>query len=81
VVLEHVGVLDPTWRVEDGAVVSMSSVIQIGGMPTMLLLIGANLLAIVVIGMFANALARSRHAAQREVEIQAWQLRQLLPES
>jgi len=79
--LEHVGVLDPTWRVEDGAVVSMSSVIQIGGMPTMLLLIGANLLAIVVIGMFANALARSRHAAQREVEIQAWQLRQLLPES
>jgi len=28
----------------------------------------------------ANALARSRHAAQRHVEIQAWHLRQLLPD-
>jgi len=80
VLLESLGVLESTWRVDEGRVVSTSSVIQIGGAPTTALLIGANLLAITVIGLFANALARSRHAAQRDVEIQAWQLRQLLPD-
>jgi serine/threonine-protein kinase len=80
VALESAGVLVPTWRVDDGSVISMSSAIQIGGTPTSALLIGANVLAIAVIGLFANALARSRHAAQRDLEIQAWHLRQLLPE-
>ncbi|MBA2540136.1 MAG: hypothetical protein H0V17_10915 [Deltaproteobacteria bacterium] len=53
--------------------------IQIGGPSTVALLVGANVITIVVVGMFANALARSRRDAQRQVEIQAWHLRQLLP--
>jgi serine/threonine-protein kinase len=80
VLLERTGVLAATWSVEHGRVISTSSVIQIEGAATTALLIGANVLAITVIGLFANALARSRHAAQRDVEIQAWQLRQLLPD-
>jgi len=80
VALESAGVLAETWRVEDGRVVSMSSLIEIRGHTTAALLIGANVLAIVVIGMFANTLARARHAAQRDVEIQAWHLRHLLPD-
>ena len=79
VALEWAGVLAPTWRVLDGAVVSTSHVVQIGGTATALLLVGGNAMAIVVIGAFSNALARSRHEAQRAVEIQAWRLRQLLP--
>ncbi len=79
VVLEQAGVISETWRVEGGRIVSLSSILDIGGQPTAMLLIGANLMSIVVIGVFANALARSRHAAQREVEIQAWHLRHLLP--
>jgi hypothetical protein len=36
-------------------------------------------ITIVVVALFANALARSRRHAQRQVEIQAWHLRQLVP--
>ncbi len=79
VAMEAAGVLDTTWRVVEGAVVSSSTMIQIGGPSTVALLVGANVITIVVVGMFANALARSRRDAQRQVEIQAWHLRQLLP--
>jgi hypothetical protein len=34
---------------------------------------------VVVIALFANALAASRRDAQRVVQLQAWHLRQLLP--
>ncbi|MEP6862342.1 MAG: protein kinase [Deltaproteobacteria bacterium] len=77
--LEAVGVLDSTWRVIDGEVISTSSLIQIGKISTTALLVSANIITIVVVGMFANALARSRRDAQHQVEIQAWHLRQLLP--
>jgi hypothetical protein len=77
--LEWAGVLAPTWEVLDGAVVSTSSLIRIGGAPTSALLVFAHVATIVVIGLFAHALAASRRDAQRQVEIQAWHLRQLLP--
>jgi hypothetical protein len=80
VILEQLGVLATTWRVADGSITTTSPIVEIGGTTTTVLLVGANILGIVVIGLFANALARSRHAAQRDVEIQAWQLRQLLPD-
>ncbi len=78
VMLESLGVLEPTWNVVDGRIVSTSSLVTIGASTTTLL-VGANLLTIVVVGLFANALARSRRDAQRQLEIQAWHLRQLLP--
>lgn len=78
VVLERLGVLASTWRVVDGEVRASSAVITLDAASTAVL-IGANVLAIIVTGLFANALARSRHAAQRDVQVQAWQLRKLLP--
>ncbi len=81
VALESAGILESTWRVGDGEVTSVSTMITIGGTWTKGLLIGANVLTIAVIGLFANVLARSRRDAQRQVEIQAWHLRQLLPAS
>ena len=53
--------------------------ITIGEVSTTTLLIVANVITILVIGWFANALARSRRDSQRQVEIQAWHLRRLLP--
>ena len=78
--LEAAGLLDATWRVTDGAVVSTSALIRIGGASTSALLVVANVITIVVVGLFANALARSRRTAHRQLEIQAWHLRQLLPQ-
>jgi serine/threonine-protein kinase len=79
VVLEYFGVLSPTWQVVDGMVISTSHVVELSSTATAALLIFGNCMAIIVVGMFANALARSRREAQRSVEIQAWTLRQLLP--
>jgi eukaryotic-like serine/threonine-protein kinase len=79
VVLEGLGVLESTWWVVDGAIVSTSSMFRIGGSGTVALLVFANVLTIVVFGRFANKLAASRRDAQRQVEIQAWHLQQLLP--
>jgi len=81
VLLEYAGVLAPTWTVIDGAVVSTSHAVELSSTATSALLIFGNCMAIMVIGAFANALARSRREAQRAVEIQAWHLKQLLPMS
>jgi hypothetical protein len=79
VALEQLGVLAPTWQVVPGAVISTSHTVAIGGASTVALLMFANVLAIVVIGLFANALARSRRDAMRQSATQAWQMRQLVP--
>jgi hypothetical protein len=76
--LEQLGVIAPTWRIEDGQIVSMSSVLWLGA-STRVLVIFAHVVLIGATGLFAHALATSRHAAQRALQIQAWQLRQLLP--
>jgi hypothetical protein len=75
VVLERLGILAETWSVRDGVVSASSSVVHVGGGATIALLVGTNVLIIVVIGLFANALAAARRDAQRQVTIQAWQLR------
>jgi hypothetical protein len=79
VVLEWTGVLAQTWSVVGGAIVSTSSLFRIDGTTTVVLLVLANVVTIYVFGRFANTLARSRRDAQRQVEIQAWHLQQLLP--
>jgi len=80
VALEIAGLVEPTWRVGNGAVTSTSTMIMIGGHATTALLIAANMITIAVIGLFRERASRvSRRDAQRQVEIQAWHLRQLLP--
>jgi hypothetical protein len=79
VILEWRGIIERTWWVKDDFVVSTSSMFHIGGDATVVLLVFANVLTIFVFGRFANKLALSRRDAQRQVEIQAWHLQQLLP--
>ena len=56
----------------------MSSVIHIGGDSPRALLVLVHVAELVVIGRYANKLAVSRRAAQRQLHAQAWQLRQLI---
>ncbi|MGE3763681.1 MAG: hypothetical protein AB7L94_15580, partial [Kofleriaceae bacterium] len=79
VVLEQVGVLAPTWWIEDDKVVLASNVMHIGGAHTAAILIGSNVLTIIVFALFSNTLAAQRRDAMRQAEVQAWHLRQLLP--
>jgi serine/threonine-protein kinase len=79
VALQAFGVMQQTWSIEPGRLEIVPSSIEIGGPGTMVLLLVANLGAIVVAAVFARSMARSRDSAQRQLEIQAWHLRKLLP--
>jgi hypothetical protein len=79
VVLEQQGVLDSTWELVGDRIVLAAAVMTIGGTHTAAILIGANVVTIVVFGLFASALATSRRDAMRQLEVQAWRLRKLLP--
>ena len=79
VVLELGGVVPGTFGLEEHVLRLTSHVMSIEGNHTLAILIGSNVVTIVVIGLFASALATSRRNAQRQTEITAWHLRQLLP--
>ncbi len=77
--LEWSGVFGETWRVVDGAVIMKSTALHIGGAATVVFLLLGNIALIFINGLFGRTLARTRRDAQRQLEIQAWHLRQLLP--
>jgi serine/threonine-protein kinase len=77
--LQGLGVLASTWSVSDGAIVSTSAILHIGGAPTIVMLVASSAATIVIIGLFSRALAAARRDAQREVAIHAWRLEQLVP--
>ena len=79
VILELTGVMPGTFGLEKHVLILTSHVMSIEGNYTLAILIGSNLVTIVVIGLFASALATSRRNAQRQSEITAWNLKQLLP--
>ena len=78
-VCEQLGLVAPTWQVVEGAVISTSHAIHIGGLPTMVFVVGGSLVIIMVAVMHAGALARANLQAQHQLVTQAWQLRQLIP--
>ena len=79
VALEQTGTLASTFDLEHHALHLTSHVMAIEGNYTLAVLIGANVVTFMVIGLFASALATSRRNALRQTEITAWHLRQLLP--
>ena len=78
-ILEELGVIAPTWQVVEGAVISTSHAIHIGGLPTITFVVGGSLVIIMVAVMHAGSLARANLQAQHQLVTQAWQLRQLIP--
>jgi serine/threonine-protein kinase len=79
--LEAAGVLGSTWRVRDGAIELHSTVVQIGGMATQIMLIAGTLAGIVVAGLFSRGLVIAHRDAIHQLQVQRWRLMQLVPES
>jgi eukaryotic-like serine/threonine-protein kinase len=79
IVLELAGVLSSTWEIQSGQLISHAGALEIGGTPTLALLILASLATIMIAGTLAGRIYRAGRDAQRQLAMQAWHLRQLLP--
>jgi serine/threonine-protein kinase len=77
--LEIGGIIAPGWEIRDGAVVLHGMALEITKGPTTMLLFVANVATIVVAGIHASATYRAGRQAQKQLVMQAWHLRQLLP--
>jgi len=78
-VLEWFHVIDRTYEIKQGVVISTSKIFDMHSGIDEATLVIANLLFIVAAGVVAVFINRRRMTAQRQLQIQAWHLRQLLP--
>ncbi|MDQ3369389.1 MAG: serine/threonine protein kinase [Myxococcota bacterium] len=78
-VLEWIGVFATTAVIEPDQLVIRSNVFQTSGAGDLALLILTNLVFLVIVAVFTHQVVGDRRRAEREVEIQAWHLRKLLP--
>jgi hypothetical protein len=76
--LEVTHVIDKTWQVLDGGILSTSGTIHVGGPLTSVLLVTGTVATLTVAAAFSRSLSFSRREAQRTVEMQAWHLRKLV---
>jgi serine/threonine-protein kinase len=77
--LELAHVLPSTWEIRDGMLISHAGALRLEGTPTLVMLIMAGLITVLIAGALAARIYRSGRDAQRQLVIQAWHLRQLLP--
>ena len=73
------GVVPATTSVEAGRIVVTSSTVYLGGAAPYAFLVMSLIVTVVICAMFSHAIAARRRDLQREVEMQAWHLRKLLP--
>ena len=78
-VFEAVGVLPRTWNLGEGGLLVRSDVIRSHGTTDAVSLIVANSVFTVVVALLTLGISRRRRIAQRQIYVQAWHLRQLLP--
>ena len=80
--LEWLGWLPETWHIANDTLLTRSEFFRLhGGRAEEIALVAANLGFILLGGLFALSLNARRRAAQRQLQMQAWHLRQLLPAS
>jgi hypothetical protein len=77
--LEALDVLESTWDVRDGGLFSRAHALELEGSASVTLIIVACVVTFVIAGIHAVTIARAGQHAQRQLAIQAWHLRQLLP--
>jgi hypothetical protein len=77
--LEMAHLLPRTWQLVDGKLVITPGLIHLSGTAAYALLLVGQVFLIAVICVFLRSLTANRRHARRAIEIQAWQLRQLLP--
>jgi serine/threonine-protein kinase len=78
-ILEWTGVIHHTYGISNGVVFSASEIFDMEGSFDELALVIGNLIFTVFAGLVAVYITRRRMDAQRAMTIQAWHLRQLLP--
>ncbi len=78
-VLEWTGVLHQTYAVGHGAIVGVSDVFDMRGRIDEVVLVTSNFVFLVAAGVVAVFISRRRLSAQRQLQVQAWHLHQLLP--
>ncbi len=79
--LEYVGVLDPTWTIDQTGIHLTSTIYNFGdNVGASIVVIFANVMFIMLVGAFAYTITRNGRTASRDHHMQAWHLRNLIPE-
>jgi serine/threonine-protein kinase len=79
IVLELVHAIPQTWKVQGGLIQAVSEMYDLDGAAESVALIVANLGLILIATLYAVSVNAERRKAQRDLQIHAWHLRQLLP--
>ena len=79
IALEIAGVLPTTWEITGGKLVSYANALELEGSASVTLVVAASLVTIVIAGVHAAVVAKAYRGAQRQLVMQTWHLRQLLP--
>jgi hypothetical protein len=79
IVLEQTGFLSSTWEIRNSELVSRAGALQLQGTKTLVMLISACVATVIIAGIDAARIYRSSRDAHRQLVVQAWHLRQLLP--
>jgi len=77
--LELAGVIAPTYAFENGALILRSSTVTFSPIPTQIAFAVLLVALCGVVAVLSRALAKRQREASCSLEVQAWQLRQLVP--
>ncbi|MDB4952681.1 MAG: Serine/threonine protein kinase PrkC, regulator of stationary phase [Myxococcales bacterium] len=77
--LEWTGVLNTTWEISGGLLITRSDTYALKGVQETIGLFAANFVFILIIAIYAISLSRNQLVARRALQIREWHLRQLLP--
>jgi serine/threonine protein kinase len=79
--LEYAGVLDPTWTIDHTGIHLTSTIYNFGdNLGASVAVVFANVMFIMLVGAFAYTITRNGRTASRDHHMQAWHLRNLIPE-
>jgi hypothetical protein len=79
IALELTDLLPRTWWITEGLIKTRSDFFTLHGTTDELALIVANLGFLLIGALFAFSISAGRRRAERDLQVQAWHLRQLLP--
>jgi eukaryotic-like serine/threonine-protein kinase len=77
--LELVDVLAQTWELRDGMLVSHAGALELQGTSSVTMVVVGSVATIAVAGVHNAVTAKAYRSAQRQLVMQTWHLRQLLP--
>jgi eukaryotic-like serine/threonine-protein kinase len=77
--LEAIGVLDRTYEFRNGELVLRSDIVTFQAAPVQLAFAVLLISLVVVVAILSRTIAKRQRAATRQLELQAWHLRQIVP--